>query len=138
MDKSVMKVIGASVQGTSHLSGNVPCQDAHGFRQLPGGEWLIAVADGAGSAARSAEGAAIAVEHALSALAITLQATHPAEDIAWRVVMSVSFGVARDAIVRYAELAGDGVSLRDFATTLTLAVVTLGTVCVGQLGDGFA
>jgi len=104
---------------------------------LPTGEWLIAVAD-AGSAARSAEGAAVVVEHALSALTITLQATRPAEEAAWRVVMSVCFGVARDALVKHAEQAGEGVALREFATTLTCAVVAPGMLCVGQLGDGFA
>jgi serine/threonine protein phosphatase PrpC len=140
-------VIGASVQGTSHVSGGVPCQDAHGVRQLPTGEWLIAVADGAGSASRSAEGSALAVEHALAALAVTIQATHPADEAAWRVVMAIGFGVARDAIVKHAEqanntgTAGEGVTLltlRDFATTLTCAVLAPGMLCVGQLGDGFA
>ena len=138
MDNSSLRVIGASVQGTSHLSGGVPCQDAHGVCQLPGGEWLIAVADGAGSASRSAEGSAIAVEQALSALAITLQATHPTEEAAWRVVMSLCFGVARDALVKHAEQAGEAATLRDFATTLICAVLAPGTLCVGQLGDGFA
>jgi hypothetical protein len=138
MDNSGWRVVGASVQGTSHVSSGVPCQDAHGFHHLASGEWLIAVADGAGSAPRSREGSAIAVEHALSALAITLQATHPMEEAAWRVVMSVCFGVARDALVKHAEQAGEGVGLRDFATTLICAVLAPGTLCVGQLGDGFA
>ncbi len=146
MDKSVFRVTGASVQGTSHVSGGVPCQDAHGVRQLPTGEWLIAVADGAGSASRSAEGAAIAVDHALLALAVTVHAMYstdaqPVDEATWRVTMDVCFGVAREAIVKHIEqvkAAGEEVTLRDYATTLICAVLVPGTLCVAQVGDGFA
>lgn len=63
------RILGASLAGSSHLAAGLPCQDAHGWRELPGGVWLAAVADGAGSAPRSDEGAALAVDAALEALA---------------------------------------------------------------------
>ena len=114
------------------------------MRQLPMGVWLIAVADGAGSASRSAEGSALAVENALTALAVTVEAAQPNSEASWRVTMAVAFGVARDAIAKHAEQANAasegtaGATLRDFATTLICAVLAPGVLCVGQLGDGFA
>src|SRR5438876_7437042 len=53
---SVWRRLGASVIGSGHISRGVECQDAHGVAELPDGTLVIAVADGAGSARRSAEG----------------------------------------------------------------------------------
>src|SRR4051794_8566077 len=56
--------LGDSVAGTSHRARNCPCQDAFRFRVFGSvAEWLvIAVADGAGSAAHSEIGANLACE----------------------------------------------------------------------------
>ena len=61
-------VVGASVRGTAHEKDDTPCQDAHDYRLLPNNTLLVAVADGAGSADRSAEGAALAVAEILEVL----------------------------------------------------------------------
>lgn len=42
--------IGKSVQGASHISGNIPCQDAHRIECLADGTLVVGVADGHGSA----------------------------------------------------------------------------------------
>ncbi len=60
------RVRGASIQGYGHLRDGLPCQDAYRHRAVPvavpeGDVHVLAVADGAGSRARSAEGAAMAV-----------------------------------------------------------------------------
>ena len=47
------RIVGASVQGTSHQKDDIPCQDAHGYRVLLSGAIVVAVADGAGTASRS-------------------------------------------------------------------------------------
>ena len=66
-------VLGRSVRGTAHLRHGVRCQDSWHVGRVPGGGLVIAVADGAGSAARSDEGSAVAVRaavgHVLAALA---------------------------------------------------------------------
>ena len=46
------RVIGASEQGTSHHQHDLPCQDAYAW-QVIGDHFMIAVADGLGSAARA-------------------------------------------------------------------------------------
>src|SRR4051794_30178504 len=64
------RVQGVSVQGHSHLREGVECQDA--YRQTTVGSGparVLAVADGAGSRERSAEGAALAVGLATAVLA---------------------------------------------------------------------
>lgn len=66
------RVIGRSVAGSAHVARNLPCQDALAWRELPDGRLILAVADGAGSAARSELGAAAAVEAMVEALARTL------------------------------------------------------------------
>ena len=62
------RIISASAPGTAHLEKTLPCQDAHAFCVLPGGELLAAVSDGAGSAEHAREGANLAVEGALAGL----------------------------------------------------------------------
>src|SRR5258706_16473770 len=65
------RLLGASVTGTSHTKSGLPCQDAHAYREVAGCALLV-VADGAGSAQRSAEGAQCATQAAVSALAAAL------------------------------------------------------------------
>src|SRR5690349_18611216 len=119
MSTAGWNVAGASVQGTSHMERDVPCQDAHLYRVLPEGHLIIAVADGAGSAARSDEGAWLAVQQAILSLEIVLSDSIPTDELMWRATMAQCFAAAGDAIAQLA--AQDGSSLRAFATTLTCA-----------------
>lgn len=53
----------ASVRGTSHVDSGKPCQDYCDVRMSRDGRWLVAaVCDGAGSAARSDEGAQLVAQ----------------------------------------------------------------------------
>ena len=130
------QVVGASVIGTSHQEAATPCQDAHQYRLLESGEVILAVADGAGTAARSAEGAALAVKRAVDALEQACRENKPASDEAWSLCMRQCFGLARQAIADLA--AQDGSPIRLFATTLTCAVLAETRIVLGQIGDGFA
>src|SRR5438270_66790 len=104
-------VLAATRVGGSHEAVGVPCQDAYAWAEAGGGVLVIAVADGLGTAPRSDEGAAIAVEAAVNgALA------------------------ARAALEAHAEECA--VALSDLASTLVFVAVKEGTVCVAQVGDG--
>ena len=122
-------MIGASVAGTSHLDRSVPCQDAHASAVTADGCLVVAVADGAGSAPRSQEGARAAVEAAVtSVLASQEEARGP-----------VGADVARNGIAagRDAVLAAcDDDDPRSLATTLALVVVDRHAVAAAQVGDG--
>jgi hypothetical protein len=128
------QVIGAAVQGLSHQKQGLPCQDALEYRCLPGGILLVALADGAGSAAHSEQGARTAVQVAVDALALKLESSQPAECCEWVEVFWETFESARAALIR---LAGErDEPLRDFATTLTCLTAMPTQLIVGQLGDG--
>lgn len=134
------RVLAASLAGSSHQQGGLPCQDAHGWRELPGGLLAAAVADGAGSAARSDEGAALAVLSALGALAAAAeQGALPASgaegaEAAWGLALRLAFAAAQEALVRLA--AEEGIPLRDLACTLALAIGDAEQLVAAQIGDG--
>lgn len=65
------RVLGAAVRGTSHQRRSQPCQDAWQATVRDDGVLLAAVADGAGSASRSHDGAREAVSAAIAALTET-------------------------------------------------------------------
>src|SRR5260370_37962124 len=76
------RLLGASVTGIAHTKGGLPCQDAHAYREVAGCA-LLAVADGAGSAERSAEGAQCASHAAPAAMAAALAGGCPATPDPW-------------------------------------------------------
>jgi hypothetical protein len=97
------RVVGAVVRGVSHERLGMPCQDAQDYRVLPGGTLLVALADGAGSAAFSDQGARAAVNEALHALSDVFQNTIPADSDAWKRLMRDVFNSARAAVLQLAD-----------------------------------
>lgn len=132
--KAIWRVVGASVQGTAHLKREIPCQDAHAYRLLPGRVLLVAVADGAGSAPHSDTGAQYAVTSALDHLEATLAEELPQNKERWEELLAAGFAAAHQALLQHA--AADELSPRAFATTLTCAVACDAWLVVGQIGDG--
>jgi len=146
------RVIGASVTGTSHLRAGRGCDDAHAYRTLEPDHLLIAVADGAGSALRSARGAATAAQVAIDAAGHMLsQQVEPSASDQWLSVLTYILTTAREALVLLtresvpvasdlpgsaSKSAAEMSSLRDFATTLLIAIVTAHWIAVAQIGDG--
>jgi hypothetical protein len=128
---AVWQVVGAAAAGTSHLRTGLPCQDAQGFLTLPNGLLLVALADGAGSAEFSDQGARRAVEEALRALAGGLEEA-PLAPADWPDVLRQAFALARKAVLGLA----NGDSTRAYACTLTCAVASAQALAVGQIGDG--
>jgi hypothetical protein len=102
------RLLGASVVGAGHEVRGAGCDDAHAVASTRDGALLlIAVADGAGSAARGGDGARVAVQTAL-------EHGDPAD----------AFEAAAAALEA------------DMATTLTVVHVGADTVTVAQVGDG--
>ncbi len=130
------RIIGASVTGTSHGKSGTPCQDAHAYRRLPNGVALLLAADGAGSAERSAQGAAAAVETAAEALALAVVQGWPASEADWQALYQDVYAQARAAVQYMAE--AQGLSPRTFASTLLCAVASERGLAVAQVGDGIA
>jgi Protein phosphatase 2C len=131
------RVRGVSVQGYSHLRDGVECQDAyrHTFSESMRAH-VLAVADGAGSRARSAEGAALAVGFATTQLAERLQwGGVPDSAESWRVLLSEGCEEVVSTFVKNARRLGSDPG--DFASTLTAVVLAYPWLGVLGVGDGF-
>lgn len=121
------RVIGASVAGTKHLRTGRSCEDAWNVVTCDD-ITLCSIADGAGSAARAADGARTAVAYARSSLGDT---QHGLNEIAERALTFAARGLTTTA-----ERAGACMS--DFNTTLTVAAMRGNDIAVAQVGDGLA
>ena len=147
--------IAASSTGTSHLKHNLPLQDAqacaavpiHNDSQAHDAEWFVAVAcDGAGSASHGRQGAIItcrtlrqaARRHlaaASSPSASSLQEPRPtASALPSAETVRTWVDEARQRIRAAAERRG--LSARDFACTLVLALSNGQETLVAHIGDG--
>lgn len=159
---STWRVLGSSVTGTSHLRIGRGCDDAHLYRIVGNNTLLLAVADGAGSASHSARGAAVAVQAAIDAAEAALtEQGEPQQTEEWQpVLQGILEGVhmairnllqleqaARKQVEQKEGSTPDALDthnrqselfLRDFATTLLVAIVTQGCIAVAQIGDGIA
>ncbi len=122
------------MQSPGHAASGKACQDAHQARVLAGGTLLLAVADGAGSAEFSAEGAQRAVSEGISSLAIALAGGAPRQEHEWRELMGSAFAGAGAAVAALAR--ARGASVRSFATTLLLLAAGDDWLSVAEVGDG--
>jgi hypothetical protein len=134
MTSSSWHISGVSVQGTSHLEKNTPCQDAHACLETASGDLILAIADGAGSAERSQEGSQVAVRQVAASIQSLLEAGVPDHESDWQTLLTQAFSEALQSIVQLAE--ADEVPVRAFATTLACAVLSGDWLAVGQIGDG--
>lgn len=129
------RVVGASVQGASHLKTGQLCQDANHWDVLPGGILVAAVSDGAGSAALAEVGAAVAATAAVDALRQELAGMPaPTDEEGWKLLLTAALQSARDAVEQAAQTHDR--SLRDLAATLIVLVVAPDGVAAAQIGDG--
>lgn len=119
----------ASRRGRLHAHRGAHREDAAAWRVTPAG-WCVAVADGAGSAAYSRVGAALATQRAVAtvAAALAVAGTTPAEALAQGAT------AAQTALAALAEHAP--CAPRDLRTTLLVAAGAGDQVAVMQVGDG--
>ena len=131
---SSWRAVGASIVGTSHQSGGIPCQDAHFWRVSTGDVLVAAVADGSGSAELSEVGAAVATKSAVEAFCANGKIS--GDDNAIRSSLSDALKAAQKAVETEASVRK--IELRHLATTLILVVATSEMVGAAQVGDGIA
>jgi hypothetical protein len=131
------RVRGISMPGYQHLRDGIECQDAYRHVFLPAaGAYVLAVADGAGSRVRAAEGAALAVGLAVHVLGDALDArASPAASHEWHRLLEDSYG--RILSTFYDVTSRIGPDVTDFAATLTATVLSPPWLGVVSLGDCF-
>lgn len=122
--------VALSVPGSSHLRDGRGCDDACAL-QWRGGAWLVAIADGAGSAPRSSTGAQLAVSSAMAWLR-----TNPltAADRAPERHLERCLASTRRRLVGLAS--GESRPLHEYATTLAVAIVRPRLALAMHVGDG--
>lgn len=129
------RVAAASAIGTSHATAGTACQDAHAWREMltPNGSVVVAVvSDGAGTAMRSAEGAAMACSSLVEMVTATVEE---------RGVRGLDRPRIEAWIDEFQEAVRDLAQAtearpRDFACTLVAAVVSFDWSVFLQIGDG--
>ena len=124
------RVLGASVQGSSHIKRGIECQDAHVIRTLDDSKFVIAVADGAGSAKRASEGSVAASAAAADYLAQCMRDHAPGTEAECEVILRSSLAAAR---AKVESLPGP---LAELATTLLICFVDKNWLGFASVGDG--
>jgi len=137
MTEGNWKLVFASVSGTSHDDGEAGCQDVSDCRVLTGSddtEVLIAVAaDGAGSARRAREGAALACSLFINELEALFSTGGN--------IAAISHEFVKDWLTRFqnevvARATAEELNPRDFACTFLAAVLGEESSVFMQIGDG--
>jgi hypothetical protein len=125
------RALGCSVTGTYHLDARRPCEDVSTVVEIEGG-FVLAVADGAGSAPCALQGATLAVGGSTrSVVQRLLGGKVPVDAEGWDQLLMAAVGSGRRA------LEGADRPLRDLACTLLLAVLHEDTLAAVQVGDGW-
>lgn len=125
--------ISASVVGSSHASTNAPCQDHTQVTELADGSILLTCSDGAGSAAFSEFGSAIACLTLADELSLYTRDGGRLECID-RSTVSVWVTRIREKLEVQARALG--VDLRELACTIVAAIVSSEGATFFQIGDG--
>lgn len=135
-DAGGWRYVYASIPGVAHLVDGIDCQDACAVQLVTtpeiGPVLILAVADGAGSAAQSRAGAELACRALLAECATRLTDGVP---IDWtRAEAETLFQSVRTALAQQA--ADMDLPVREFACTLLGAIVAADRALFLQIGDG--
>jgi hypothetical protein len=140
------RVVGAVVQGASHLRQQTPCQDAFALQRLAQDPAVVAVAiaDGHGSSRFAREGASLAVETCTRELLFFYERLPTESRANLRAALALAEFPARRLLVQswveaIEQLAGHQVEptlLREYGSTLLWVLSTPNFLLIGQLGDG--
>ncbi|MBL7258042.1 protein phosphatase 2C domain-containing protein [Paractinoplanes lichenicola] len=127
-------VLAGSATGGAHARAAAGSQDAHAVRET-NGTLLVAVADGASSAACGAVGATLVVGLAVQVFAELLRAGPPRHAHGWTTLITTG----GDRLIRRFDQAAAALSRAkaDLATTVTVVLAHGAWVAVFAVGDGF-
>ena len=122
---------GLSLQGTSHISADIVCQDAHRIKQLRNGWVIAAIADGVGSSKHSDIAAKIAVDTVIYVIETGLMSADIADV---KHLMKLGFITALHNIRCEANIRND--VIKNYDTTLTAVIYDGERIVYGHVGDG--
>jgi hypothetical protein len=131
------RVVQARATGTSHVQSDTPCQDRQAVRivlSTDGATSLISViADGAGSASRSDEGAQLVCDALLELVTAALERSSNLDELDDTIIRSW-FAQVRERL-RLTCCQGD-LEITDLSSTALLAIAGAQQTLCAQIGDG--
>jgi hypothetical protein len=127
----IWKIVAASVTGEAHLKQGKGNEDAFCLASRLDGSLLLTVADGAGSASYGAEGAELATTFALEFLS---EIELPTTEDALQALMQGTVQHVHNVLETHATTKEK--DIKDFASTLLVAVLTRSYIAALQMGDG--
>lgn len=122
------RTLGLAFTGRGHVLSGEPCQDRHIVASLLNGDLVVIVADGAGSAEFSDEGARVAAEACLTQIAERAQRKRLTRQDYHEIFLSAAMRVSQYA--KHFNL-----SPREFATTLNVLHCTRAGTVNASIGD---
>lgn len=132
MNLDAWKIIAASIAGTSHVAADLPCQDFF-VHEIIEGNLVVAVSDGAGSAADGGEGARLVCQFFVDGL----RNFYENGGVLKELNRDFALGFCKIWRQKLADFAAErGQDLADFACTLLGAVIEPEAACFFQIGDG--
>lgn len=123
---------GFSIIGKDHVVKGTCCQDSHCIKKLDNGWYIVAVADGVGSAKNSQIGSRIAVDTVVSVCAEFMPWDYSIIGI--KSMLRTAYNYAFKQIIRESEKSGEPIESYD--TTLTLVIYDGHKIIYGHSGDG--
>lgn len=127
------RACGASIQGSSHVRAALPCQDANATRSFQsdlGEVFLVAVADGAGSASQGHEGATLMVKGLADRCEIVARSAAGRAPVELKKVIEE----LREELVALSVT--NRMPLREFSCTVLCALLHPEWSVFAQIGDG--
>jgi hypothetical protein len=135
MELQEWRLAGASVLGTSHEKLSAPCQDCHRIDHLKCGEEVVVLlaSDGAGSASKSEFGSNRVCDEILECVRLFLLEGGRLADVTREIALGwlESAGKALELMAQE-----EGVSVREYACTLLVALISETHAVFCQVGDG--
>lgn len=125
---------GLSLQGTSHISADIVCQDAHKIKVLQNGWVAAAIADGVGSSKHSDIAAKIAVDTVINTIETGLFYGGNILPSDIKHIIKLGFISALHNIRCTARIRRD--NIKNYDTTLTVLVYDGNHIVYGHVGDG--
>lgn len=133
-DDRAVGIVGCSVAGPKHENGDLPCQDASKVTKLGNKYYVLAVADGLGSAKLSHIGAEKAVSAAVEYISEAITPDSNLNEEGLRSLFQTTFSHVRRELFK--EAASQEESDDEFKTTLLIAVGGPEGVGGAAVGDG--
>ncbi len=129
---SFWKTAGIAAQGTSHIKKNMPCQDAVAA-YVKNGVSVIALADGAGSASHSDQGANLVATQICKYLVSNFNKIYKTEEVSDITTEIVEY-LNKKLVTLSKKL---NCELKDLSSTLQFVVIKEDKQCIiGHIGDG--